>query len=155
MPDTAVDGAVIGAQAAELMSELRQRMANQVNDDPQRALQYLTPDETDYMENAVIADGGSTVKLGEDGAFLLYVPPLFLVKLLEAWPEAFMDGRVFGGVYASLSSASSRRLSLARVVGYLNDIATLLAFQTTPSTPQLQRTRLSVQLLLNELAPEA
>lgn len=154
LPDTAVDSVVIGAQARELLAELRQRMAAQVNADPQRALQHLNPDETDYMENAVIADGGSISKLGDDGSFLLYVPPLFLVKLLEAWPEAFMDGRVFNGVYASLSSASSRRLSLARLVGYLNDAATLLSFQTTPGTPQLQRTRLSVQLLLNELAPE-
>lgn len=154
LPDTAVDSVVIGGQARELLAELRQRMADQVYEDPQRALQYLTPDETDYMENAVIADGGSIAKLADAGTFLLYVPPLFLVKLLEAWPEAFMDGRVFNGVYASVSSASSRRLSLARVVGYLNDVATLLSFETTPATPQLQRTRLSVQLLLGELAPE-
>lgn len=155
LPDTAVDSVVIGAQAKELLVELRQRMADQVNDEPQRALQHLTPDETDYMENSLIADGGSTAKLGDDGNFLLYVPPLFLVKLLEAWPEAFMDGRVFNGVYATVSSASSRRLSLARIVGYLNDVATLLSFQTTPGILQLQRTRLSVQLLLGELAPES
>ncbi len=155
LPDTAVDVTVISAQARELLDELRQRMAHEVDADPQRALQHLTPDETDFMENAVIAAGGSTSKLGDDGGFVLYVPPLFLVKLLEAWPEAFMDGHVFNGVYGTVSSASSRRLSLARVVGYLNDLATLLTFQTTPGTSQLRRTRLSVQLLLGELAPES
>ena len=77
------------------------------------------------------------------------------MKLLEEWPEAFMDGHVFGGLFASLSSPSSRRLSLARVVGYLNDIATLLSFQTTPGTLNLQRTRLSVHLLIDELAPDS
>jgi hypothetical protein len=155
LPDTAVDSNVIEGEARELLTELRQRMANQVNLNPQRALQHLTPDETDYMENSVIADGGSTLDLGKDGSFLLYVPPLFLVKLLEEWPEAFMDGHVFGGLFASLSSPSSRRLSLARVVGYLNDIATLLSFQTTPGTLNLQRTRLSVHLLIDELAPDS
>jgi histidine kinase/DNA gyrase B/HSP90-like ATPase len=154
LPDTAVDSNVIEGEARELLTELRQRMANQVNLNPQRALQHLTPDETDYMENSVIADGGSTLDLGKDGSFLLYVPPLFLVKLLEEWPEAFMDGHVFSGLYATLSSPSSRRLSLARIVGYLNDIATLLSFQTTPGTLNLQRTRLSVHLLVDELASD-
>jgi hypothetical protein len=115
-PDSAIDSTAIAAQARELLTELGQRMANQIDSNPQRALQYLTPDETDYMENAVIADGESTAGLGETGRFLVYVPPLFLVKLLEEWPEAFMDGKVFGGPYQDLSSPSSRRLSLARVV---------------------------------------
>jgi hypothetical protein len=154
LPDTAVDGNVIGAQARELLVDLRQRMAAQVSTEPQRAVQYLTPDELDYTENAIIADGGQTANIGSDGTFLTYVPPLFLVKLLEAWPEAFMDGQVFTGPFASLTSASSRRLSLARVVGSLNDIATLLTYQTVPGTAQLERTRLSIQLLLGELAPE-
>lgn len=65
-----------------------------------------------------------------------------------------MEGRVFTGPYSSLASPSSRRLSLARIVGYLNDVATLLAFQAAPNVTQLRRTRLSVELLQHELAPE-
>jgi hypothetical protein len=79
---------------------------------------------------------------------------LFLVKLFEEWPEAFMDSRVFLGPYSTLSSPSSRRLSVARITGYLNDVATVLTFQTSPAVAQLQRTRLSIQLLLDELTPD-
>ena len=134
LPDTAVDPAVIRAQAAEL----------------------LDPDEQTQTENALIADGGDTLtaSLVGSGRFLLYAPPLYLVKLLENWPEPFMEGNVFAGPYTSLTSPSSRRLSLARVVGYLNDVATLLTFQASPSVSQLRRTRLSLQLLQQELAPE-
>ncbi len=83
----------------------------------------------------------------------LHVPPLNLVKQLENWPEAFMEGHVFISPYTSLTSRSSRRLSLARIVGYLNDVATLLTYQA-PSVTQLRRTRLSAQLLQQELAPD-
>ena len=65
-----------------------------------------------------------------------------------------MEGHVFAGLYSTLTSQSSKRLSLARVVGYLNDVATLLTFQVPPNVAQLRRTRLSVQLLQQELAPD-
>ncbi|MBN2177055.1 MAG: ATP-binding protein [Demequinaceae bacterium] len=153
LPDTAIDHGVIRAQATELVADIRQRMADNVTEDPQRALSYLDPDEQTYTESALIADGGegATVGLGGSGRFLLYAPPLFLVKVLENWPEAFMEGRVFVGPYSTLGSKASRRLSLARIVGYLNDIATLLTFQSVPSVDQLRRTRLSVELLQQEL----
>jgi hypothetical protein len=155
LPDTALDIDVISSQARELLADVRQRMADQVASDPQRALQYLTPDEQTATENDLVAQGANlTTQLGADGRFLLHVPPLFLVKLFEQWPEAFMDGRVFVGPYATLSSPSSQRLSVARISGYLNDVATVLTFQSAPATAQLQRTRLSIQLLLDELAPD-
>lgn len=156
LADTTVDPVVIRTQAGELLADIRQRMADHVASDPQRALSYLDPDEQTVTENALIADGGDTMAatLGGSGQFLLHTPPLFLVKLLESWPAAFLDGQVFTGPYTSLASPSSKRLSLARVVGYLNDLATLLAFQTTPSPAQLRRTRLSVQLLQDEIAPD-
>jgi len=156
LPDTAIDPVVIRTQAGELLADIRQRMSDNVAADLQRALSYLDPDEQTSTENEVIAGGGDsmTATLVGSGRFLLYVPPLYLVKLLENWPEAFLEGRVFAGLYTSLTSQSSKRLSLARVVGYLNDVATLLTFQVPPSVAQLRRTRLSVQLLQQELAPE-
>jgi hypothetical protein len=156
LPDTALDPIVIRTQAGELLADIRQRMVGQIGADPQRALSYLDPDEQTVTTNALIADGGDsmTATLNDGGRFLLYAPPLFLVKLVESWPEAFMDGSVFTGAYVSLQSASSKRLSLARIVGYLNDLATLLTFQTTPSAAQLRRTRLSIALLQDELAPD-
>lgn len=155
LPDTAVDLSVIRSQATELLSDLRLRMCDRVSLDPQRAVSYLDADEQTTTTNALIADGGDSMTATlSDGQFVRYAPPLFLVKLLENWPEAFLDGNVFIGPYASLPSPSSKRLSLARVVGYLNDVATLLSFETAPNAAQLRRTRLSIQLLQDELAPD-
>lgn len=155
LPDTAIDPVVIRAQASELFAEVRERMSAAIADDPERALSYLDVDEQTTTTNMLIADGRDSLnETLETGEFVLYAPPLFLVKLVENWPEAFLDNNVFSGPYAGLPSAGSKRLSLARVVGYLNDIATLLAFETTFNAVQLRRTRLSIQLLQDELAPD-
>ena len=156
LPDTAVDPTVIRTQANELLADVRQRMAERVVEDVQRALSYLDPDQQDQTETALVAERGDALaaSLATGGQFVLYAPPLYLVKLLESWPEAFMDGAVFESPHASLASTSSKRLSLARVVGYLNDVATLVTFQSRPSVTQLRRTRLSMHLLQQELAAD-
>ncbi|MBW8481899.1 ATP-binding protein [Actinomadura parmotrematis] len=148
---------VVFAQARELLSDVRRMMALRIDADPGRAFQYLSPDELTATENEMIANGQvtHTQALGQTGEFLLYAPPLFVVRLLEEWPETFMDGHVFAGPYASVSSLSARRLSVAKVAGYLNDIATLLSFTAERGPQQLQRTRLSIQLLADELVAEA
>lgn len=156
LPDSALNVDVVFAQARELLADVRVTMATKITEDPGRAFQHLSPDELTVTENEMIANGQVTLthKLGETEEFLLYVPPLFTVKLLEEWPEAFMDGKVFKGPYASVSSPSARRLSLAKVSGYLNDVATLVSFTADPGPQQLQRTRLSIQLLADELVGE-
>jgi hypothetical protein len=122
-----------------------------------RAFQHLSPDELTATESAMIANGSgaATRNVGESGGFLIHVPPLFLVKLLEEWPEAFMDGNVFRSPYASITSASARRLSLARTVGYLSDIASQATYDGDSSAMQMMRTRLSVGLLADHLGDEA
>lgn len=95
-----------------------------------------------------------TTDLGASGEFLLYVPALFLVRLVESLPSLFMDNRVFQGVYEGVASASARRLSLARTVGYLSDIATQATYAGASLPDQLLRTRLSIRLLADDLAEE-
>ncbi|KUN80357.1 hypothetical protein AQJ66_26850 [Streptomyces bungoensis] len=155
---TALDPQIVTLDARDLLAEIRQRMASAIDrtGDPQRAFQYLSPDELTMTENTLVANNRSpqTGVLGDNGDFLLYAPPLFLVRLLEQWPEAFMDGHVFKGPYGSVSSPSAQRLSLARTAGYLSDIATQASFEGPALPVQLLRTRLSAQLLQDELADE-
>jgi hypothetical protein len=157
LPGSALDMDVIASQARELLNEIRRMMAARITEDPKRAFQLLSPDELVSTENEMILNASPTrmESLDQNGDFLRFTPPLFSVRLLEEWPEAFMDGRVFNGAYQSVSSPSARRLSLARVVGYLNDVATITTSQSNPGTVQLQRIRLSVKLLSDELATES
>lgn len=156
MPDSAVDFTTVQNQAQEVFSEIRLRMAINTKSSPQRAVQYLTPDERTAVEAGLIAEGSQvTDSIWEDGTFILYVPPLFLVNLLESWPDAFMDGLLFRSPYTTLTSPPTQRLSLARVSGYLTDVGTLLTAQVKPSIAQLQRTKWSIGLLADELTDYA
>ncbi|MGW2161634.1 ATP-binding protein [Nonomuraea sp. NPDC001699] len=158
LPATALDAQLISAEAQELLAEIRQRMAVELDrtGEPERAFQYLSPDELTATETAMIANGQitRTTDLGTSGEFLLHVPPLFLVHLLESWPEPFMDGNVFQGLYQGVSSRGAQRLSLARTVGYLSDVATQASYTAASLPNQLLRTRLSIRLLSDELAEE-
>lgn len=152
--DSACDRTTVGAQATELLAEIRRRMATQVEPEPERAFQWLDVDEAAAAENAMIADGArGEAELGSDARFVLYAPALYLVRLLEEWPEAFMDGHVFSCPYTTVSSSAARRHSLAQIRSLLADIASA-SYQTDPAPIRLARTRLSVTMLMNELAPE-
>ncbi|MEV0551475.1 ATP-binding protein [Nocardia salmonicida] len=159
LPETALDANLIRTEAQELLQEIRRRMAAALDrtGDPARAFELLTPDELTTAETAMIADGKAarTGDLGTNGDFLLYVPALFLTRLLEQWPEAFLDDKVFQSLYAGVASLGARRLSVARTVGYLADVATHASYPVASTPRQLERTRLSVHLLADELSEGA
>ncbi|MEU5356045.1 ATP-binding protein [Streptomyces albidoflavus] len=158
LPASALDAEMIGAEAKELLAEVRRRMASELDrvGEPEKAFQFLSPDELTHTEHTMIANGKvtRTTDLGASGEFLLHVPALFLVRLVESLPSLFMDNRVFQGVYEGVASASARRLSLARTVGYLSDVATQATYAGASLPDQLLRTRLSIRLLADDLAEE-
>lgn len=152
LPDSALDVTQVAAQARELLNDVRQRMADAVVDEPARAFQWLGPDEVVQTENSMISDGARGVgPLEADSRFVMYTPSLYLVQLLEEWPEAFLDGSVFTEPYESLGSLAAKRLSLSRVASLLADVAAL-SFLTNPGRLRLARGRLSILLLSDELA---
>lgn len=157
-PSAALDRNIVTEAGKELLHEIRIRMAAAIDHsgEPGRAFQYLSPDEQTATESAMITTGSPTsvANISHSGQFVLHAPPLFLVRLLEEWPEAFMDGHVFRGPYASVTSAPARRLSLARTVGYLTDVASQASFDGHPTATQMSRTRLSTALLADELGDE-
>lgn len=152
LKDRAIDLLTVAAQAHELVGEIRQRIAVAIEDAPERAYQHLTADEAASTENAMIADGArGSGPLGNDPRFVLYAPELFLVRLVEEWPEAFFDGRVFAGPYDGIDAAAGRRLAVTRVTSLFADLAALL-LQKDPGPRRLRRAQLSISLLAEELA---
>ncbi|MFJ9583836.1 ATP-binding protein [Streptomyces acidicola] len=158
LKDSALDGTTVGAEARDLLAEVRRRLVGELDltGKSGTAFDHLTPEEVTATEESMIASGrvGQVGRLGQDGGFVSYTPALALVRLVEAMPEAFLDGRVFRGPYGSVTSKSAKSLSLARVTGYLADVATIGTFASEATALQLQRARLSVTLLADELAGE-
>lgn len=155
LPDTALDVTTVAAQARELLADLRQRMVDCTSADPARAFQWLGPDEVVSTENNMIAnDARGAGPIDEDTRFILYAPALYLVRLIEEWPEAFLDGQLFKEPYSTLTSLAAKRLALSRVLSLVTDVATVVDVQN-PGAVRLQRARLSIALLADEIDAEA
>lgn len=157
LTDQRIDIAVLGAQARELLGQIKERMVDRIADNPDRAWQFLTSDERTATENRIVMEGPSITleEARKRGDWLTFAPPAFIPRLLEEWPETFMDGHVFMGTYEAVSSTSGRRLSVGRVAGYVYDLALLADHQMNPPKDELLRARLSLSLLQRELVPES
>ncbi len=156
LTDHRIDINVLGPQAREMLGQVKERMIDRIGENPDRAWQFLTPDERTATENRIVAEGPSITIEGAraTGEWLAFAPPPFIPRLLEEWPEAFMDGKVFSGPYENIVSTAGRRMSVGRVAGYVYDIALLADHQMRPPKEELLRARLSLSLLQRELAPE-
>ncbi|MFE2326643.1 ATP-binding protein [Streptomyces sp. NPDC059385] len=158
LKESALEGTTVGAEARDLLNEIRRRMVDELQRSGEfgRAYGGLGEEERTSVEESMIAAGqvGQIGRLGQDAGFVSYLPALSLVRLVEAMPETFLDGHVFRGPYSGVKSPSARSLSLARVTGYLADVATIGTFASEATALQLQRARLSVTLLTDELAGE-
>ncbi|MFC9004121.1 ATP-binding protein [Streptomyces microflavus] len=156
LKDSALDGNTVGAEARDLLNEIRNRAMAELNRTGayRKVFGRLSEEERQAIESSMIASGrvGAVGALGEDAGFVNYLPPLALVRLVEAMPKVFLDGRVFRGPYATVQSPAARSLSLALVTGYLADVATIGTFADEATVLQLQRARLSVTLLADTLA---
>ncbi|MEU9981672.1 ATP-binding protein [Streptomyces sp. NPDC050856] len=156
LKDSALDGNTVGAEARDLLNEIRSRAMAELNRTGayREVFGRLSEEERHAIESSMIASGrvGAVGTLGEDAGFITYLPPLALVRLVEVMPDVFLDGRVFRGPYATVQSPAARSLSLALVTGYLADVATIGTFADEATVLQLQRARLSVTLLADALA---
>lgn len=154
--DQKLDGAVLAGQAGEVLRDVRERMVEQVRENPERAWQFLTPDERSATESNMINEAAPLTleQARESGEFLMYAPAMFVPRLVEEWSDAFMDGRVFSGPYVGVASLVARRVSVGKILGYLYDVARLMVAQHSMTKDELIRARFSLELLETELSGE-
>lgn len=153
LTDLRVEQSYLAGQARDLLAFVRQRMADAVAANPDRAWQHLSIEERATTETNMVVAGStaSMEQLQKSGEFLLHVPATFLPRLAEEWPEAFFDGKVFKGGYSAVNTAAGRHIAVGRVVSYLYDAAVVAEVKLS-STVALSRCALSIQLLRAELA---
>jgi hypothetical protein len=155
--DYKIDQAVLVGRAQELLRGVRERMSDAVKPNPERAWQHLNPDERSSTESTMVSEGSalSLKAARESGEFVLYAPAMFIPRLIEEWPEAFLDGAVFRGPYKDIASVAARRVSVGKIAGYLYDAARLVTAIQPMSKDELVRARYTLQLLESDLAAES
>jgi hypothetical protein len=150
----AIDSARLQPEANQLLSDVQRRMVECVGEDPARPWNRALAD----YERGATAERIATVLRTDDteaviasGQYLPIMPPSAVPRVVREWPQAFFDGRLFSAPYVRLDAAPAEAI-LARVTGYLNDVAWLAGSPSDPSREELARARLSLQLLPDELA---
>ena len=142
-------------EAVQLLQDVRERMVPCIAENPMRPWQNVLLEPERHLTRDRIAEALRTANLDEaiySGDYLLYAPPAVIPRVVEEWPEAFLDGKVFRAPYSNLGSPSAMRLMVAAITGYLTDLAWLAEAPIEPRRVELIRARMSLQLLPDELA---
>lgn len=153
--DMRVEQVALAGLARDLLETIRQRMTAAIKENPDRAWQHLSKDERAATETSLVVAGDGTTldQAQKTGEFMLHVPGTFVARLLDEWPEAFLDGKVFRAPYDGVISDAGRQISVGRVVSYIYDVAVVADSPKALAMPPLARAALSIQLLRTELAP--
>lgn len=154
LPSHAIDLGRLIPEATQLMHDMQKRMIECVAENPQRPWQnalveaerHFTHERITQLEK--IADVEPFIYSGQ---YLPYVPPAVVPRIIEEWPDAFLDEHLFAAPYKDVSTPGAKRQMVATITGYLNDIAWLTSAPANAPREQMIRARLSLQLLPDEL----
>jgi len=149
----AIDPGKLIPEAGTLMHEIQERMVSCVQDNPERPWSALVDAERHVTQERITellktADVESVVFSGE---YLKYVPPSVVPRIVEEWPEAFLDDHLFDVPYADVKTPGAQRQMVAMIAGYLSDIAWLAGNPVDPPRERMIRARLSLKLLPEEM----
>jgi Histidine kinase-, DNA gyrase B-, and HSP90-like ATPase len=149
----AIDPGRLIPEAGSLMHDIQERMVACVQDNPERPWLALVEAERHATQERITemlktADIESVVFSGE---YMRYLPPSVVPRLVEEWPEAFLDGRLFSAPFDELKTPGAKRGMVATISGYLSDIAWLAGNPVAAPRDRMIRARLSLKLLPEEL----
>lgn len=153
----AIDPTRLIGEASQLLRDIQERMIPNVRENPLRPWLNALNDAERHITSERLTQAFRTGDLNpylEDGRYLPFVPPVVTPRIVEEWPEAFFDGRLFGAPFSEVASPTARRQSVATIAGYLDDIAWLASTPPNASRDELVRATLSLRLLPTQLAPE-
>lgn len=152
-----IDVSKLAPLAVQCMRDLKERMVGCITENPERPWQNVLND----VERSITAEKLATTGITDidtavmNGYYLRLVPEVVVPRIIEEWPEAFFDGKLFRLPYQDIApgSGSARRQIVAAISGYVNDVAWLAQTPDDGVRERLIRARLSLQLIADEFAP--
>jgi hypothetical protein len=122
-------------EARLLLQELQERSVDLLKDDPQRAYDVLTRSEQESIYRRVLESSmpgmHNRVTLINSGLFLTLTPWSAFPRIVQAWPQPFLDGGFWNYSYQEIDSGSHetdavlRQQRLERLVNLIQDVVWL------------------------------
>lgn len=154
LPSHAIDPGRLISQATQLIHDIQERMVECVEENPERPWQKALVDAERHVTRERMTQALKTADINPhiySGEYLIYVPPSLVPRIVEDWPEVFLDGRLFRAPFKDVKEPGAKRQMVATITGYLDDIAWLTGAPVEVSREQMIRARLSLNLLPDEL----
>ncbi|MEU2166912.1 ATP-binding protein [Micromonospora chersina] len=143
----------LAKRSRDLLDRIRALMLHEIKGSPTGYWEMLLPGETAEAERRFALErvSGGWEDAIDTGEFVHYVPASAIVRLIERRPDAFLDGRVFRRRFSTLTDETARALGLSRVTSLVNEIALMADHRPRLEVDELQRMRLSCDLVEREL----
>lgn len=151
----AIDPSRLVSEATQLMHDVQERMVECVTENPERPWQKALVDAERHITRERMTRAFKTADTEQhifSGEYLLHVPPSLVPRIVEEWPEAFLDGNLFLAPFKDVNEPGARRQMIATITSYLDDVAWLTSAPLEAPRDQMIRARLSLDLLPDELA---
>lgn len=151
----AIDPSRLVAEATQRMHDVQERMVECVAENPERPWQKVLVDAERHLARERMTRSLKKADVDQyvySGEYLLHVQPSVIPRIVEEWPEAFLDGNLFAMPYAGVKEPGAKRQMVATITGYLDDIAWLTGAPLEAQREQMIRARLSLELLPDELS---
>lgn len=151
----AIDPSRLVSEATQLMHDVQELMVECVSENPERPWQKALVDAERHITRERMTRAFKSADIDQyifSGEYLLHVPPSLVPRIIEDWPEAFLDGRLFLAPYKDVNEPGARRQMIATITSYLDDVAWLTSAPLEAPRDQMIRARLSLELLPDEIA---
>lgn len=130
-----IDVTSLAAEARNLLLDLQERSAELLRDDPARAFDVLSSGEQEIIYRRWLEDNnGSRLDRSEfirSGSFLSLTPWSAFPRIVQAWPQPFLDGGFWNYAYEEINTGSTesdallRQQRLERIVNLMHDVVWL------------------------------
>jgi hypothetical protein len=150
----AIDAGKLIGEGTQLLRDIQDRMVDCVSENPERPWANALVEAERHVTRERMTQGLKTADLEPyiySGDYLMYLPPALVSRVVEDWPEAFLDGKLFKSPYADVKEPGARRQMVASVTGYIDDVAWLAGAPLEAPRDQMIRARVSLQFLHDEL----
>lgn len=153
-PDLALTPSAVRARAGDLLEDIRAAATRVTTKEPHKYWRALHPQAKQAVQYAAAqSDPDVAIEaLIDTGEFGAHVVPEALLSLLDAHPEALLDGAMFKANFAAITDERTRSLILGRLRALLLDLDRALDLPVAMPGRELLRLGQSIEILSDSLA---
>ncbi len=148
----------IADEAEGILDRVRSAMVTPVSVNAAVYWTLLSADERAAAERRYAMESSAASSWNEairNGEFVRYVPASAIVRMVQEFPGAFLDGHVFKRPYTALTDSVAQCIVVERLINPLAELALMEQHRPKLDQEELTRIRVSCRLVTRDIADGA